>query len=132
MKYKILIFAALINITFNANASNWKTVSVSDTGDTRYVDVDSLITEKNTINFWVLTEYAKSQISDSKIFKSSKDKLVVNCITKEFGMLLRIDYEKPKGNGEVVNFSRYSGQLDAVAPGTVGETLLNFSCSNKK
>lgn len=134
MHLKILLIPLLLALSPITQAADWVFVSSSDDGTKYYIDVENITKDKKMINYWVLAELpASERISDgSKTFKSKKDKHIANCQTKEFGIEFQVNYSGSMGTGNTVNFMRYSGALDPIPPGTVGEKIINFACSIAK
>ena len=131
MKLKTLLIATTLFITSNsASAVNWVYVTEGEKS-TVYIDTDSLVRKKNTIEVWQLidcTEYQYTSEYPSKKYLSLKDYCSYNFTERTSDVLSISLYSDHFGGGESIeshDFPR-SKNPSRIIPGTVGERIMEF------
>lgn len=100
-----------------------------------FVNVKSVVKQGEYRKAWTLWEYKEPrQTSDYKksSYNSEKSLTYVDCGTKRTATTQNIRYADSLGSGEVVtteSLKFFPTMLDDVAPGTIGEAVLEYACS---
>lgn len=127
-------FVALCAPIAGALASNWVTVSRSDTGTLIEVDLDSIRSSGGKVKAWTRWSHNTPQeVKHSyppKTYTSSKDLAVYNCYERSSAVIQSTSYSQ---SGEVVD-SRSGADVPSayseVVPDSVGESILDAVCGN--
>ena len=124
MKIKIFIIQALLIISFNSYGE-WKFHNSSSKGDTFYIHTDSIVNDKQYVNFW----YLKSYLVPSKYGDfSAKVNVKGDCSKSRLKYLVHVWYEEPMGKG-LGERSNKESEWEYPASDSVGIDLLNDACN---
>ena len=122
-----LILLALLSLTFNAEASDWKLAGYADSEATKdqflYYDTESIIKNNGTVKFWV------KAIERKELDKALNSKKLKKTYIDETGQKIAAYYAPP-----IYSTKRYQKYLsdqkvyfDSVLENTLYETVVNRS-----
>ena len=124
MKIKIFIIQALLIISFNSYGE-WKFHNSSSEGDTFYIHTDSIVNDKQYVNFW----YLKSYLVPSKYGDfSAKVNVKGDCSKSRLKYLVHVWYEEPMGKG-LGERSNKESEWEYPTPDSIGIDLLHEACN---
>lgn len=131
MRLKALLVITLLFLNSNtASAVNWVYVTEGEKS-TVYIDTDSLVRKKNTVEVWQLidcTEYQYTSEYPNKKYLSIKGYCSYNFTERTSDVLSLSLYSDHLGGGEVVESHDYphSKNQSRIIPGSIGESIMNF------
>ena len=120
-KLLILLFSLLIS--FNSYGE-WREVARSTSGDTFYVEQNTIRENNGYVYSWILIEYAKS--SDGMM--SSKIYTQFDCGVFRFKDLAFVSYNQSMGNGEIRNEFTPPDDWRYPMSKTMDYAVLDFVC----
>ena len=127
---RLLTTIVLFLVCCAANAE-WRFVSTDDTGDKYYADPATKKRTGNIVRIWTLVDYVKKPLVSHGIAAHSiRGYMQFDCNERSSLLLDMTAFNGNMGKGEIV----LSGPMPAdrakefVAPGTNGNTMLNFAC----
>ena len=135
---KATLFSILILFSINGFAFNWKEVGKSISGDTLYVDTDSVKKINDAVYFWSLMDYLEPfgtiQLTPRKyVFSYSKiSKEKVNCEEDKLTTLSSTSYTRQMGKGRVINELGPNKKPSYFGPDTFISTAMEFVCDYAK
>ena len=126
MKIKIFIIQALLIISLNSYGE-WKFHNSSSKGDTFYIHTDSIVNDKQYVNFW----YLKSYLVPSKYGDfSAKVNVKGDCSKSRLKYLVHVWYEEPMGKG-LGERSNKESEWEYPTPDSIGIDLLHEACNTE-
>ena len=128
----LLAIVAAATTPAHAAAADWQFVTrvpeprLSDI----YIDTRSLASSAGGYkDAWVRTEFAQAKSFRRMHAYSSLEKVAVDCRRRKLGTSERILYSRRSLQGDVVDTWKTRGDLENVAPETVGEAILEAICA---
>jgi len=106
--------------------AEWTAVSESVSGNTWYIDIDTVKENNGYVYYWGLSDLIKPTSRDHLSFKSLRE---ADCdIPRKYRSLSYVFYNQPMagGNGDAQKAS--SDEWKYPSPNTVGDTLTNAAC----
>ncbi len=123
IKTTILIVSSLL-LYKSATASNWKLVDES-MKSSKFIDIESIKIENNTVTFWVKTVYKNIQDFRGIKYKSDRAYIHINCKEKTMGSTKIVRYNSDE---EAVFMGDYPLKLTPIIPDSYGEFLFKLQC----
>lgn len=108
----------------------WYPAILSENNNTYFYDPNSIRRSGDVVTYWEMVDYAKPLIVGTLAIASTRSKVAQNCQNRSFIVTDLIDYDGPRGAGNIVNIelARTSTWRD-VPPGSVGEGLIQKVCN---
>ena len=134
---KFILFLLLISLSSHGLAENWKQFGQSKSGNTFYIDVDSIKIYKEHIYYSTLINYPKitkiGTFSDISEYK-------VDCVSQKQTWLSYKIYSQPMAQGEVVTngipvWNHYGSTLNEtryLEPGSLEQRISLYVCDFAK
>lgn len=123
------ILLSLLFFSSNLIASNWVEVFVSNTtGNSFYVDVDSIEKNKGFTYFWALSNFTEP-VGESR-YLSAKVKWKADCKEKKRKKLGVFIYKQNNAKELLDSFRGFGWQYPV--PKTIGYAQLKFACDRSK
>ena len=126
MKTKLLLITGLLILSF-CSYGEWEFHNSSSEGDTFYIHTDSIVNDKQYVNFW----YLKSYLIPNKFGDFSA---VVNvkgdCVSLKLKYLVHVWYPEPMGKG-LGQQSNSESEWESPTTDSVGIDLLSVACNHK-
>jgi hypothetical protein len=134
-RIKHFLLMALLGFLAEPAHSEWVKVMASiETGQTVYVDQDSIHRHGDLVEMWTLYDYKNSQRAGQDEYMSRKVQNEFNCAQEVRRMLAVTEFSGNMGNGKVVyekpSLLSAEPRWTRAQPG-VGETLLKIACGKK-
>ena len=121
---KIILITFFMFVSF-AHASNWVLVTESVSGESFFVDKQSIVYSGNEVSYWQKVNYTtRSKKGDL----SSKENWSVNCRTRESNLTYLITYSDVNNNGTMTDSFKVPTDWRPVSPDSVSSTILKFVC----
>lgn len=127
---KKLLLAILLTIISTSAMAEWTLIDISDIA-VFYHDTKSVKKDGSKTTIWELFDYKSPDKSQGFTSLSQKAKYVYDCKNESKKILYSISYEGNMGEGKVVktfNWSNGDSIDTAIAPDTIGETLMKAAC----
>jgi len=107
--------------------SHWQELGTTDTGSTWYLALDSIKKIDGFVNYWYMRDYAPNE----KMGPIRSEKILVqgDCSAQRINRISYHSYKKPKGIDIEMSFDTEAPEWQTVASKTIGEFVLNLSCS---
>lgn len=125
---KLLIFLFSILISFNSYGEWIEIAEVASSGDTFYIDDQTINERGGYVYFWTLQDNVKpddyGDLSGIAYYEG-------DCIKKRFKYLSLTFYSQPMGAGNSTT-EGVDNQWEYTPPGSIGETLLYYVCDYVK
>ena len=122
MKKLLLLFSILIS--FNSYGE-WEEIGESVSGDTYYIDTDTIKEHEGYVYWWVLNDYLEPNESGSM---SNKTYSQGDCVVNRFKWLSLIEYKQPMGEGSSEIITTLPEEWGYPPPDSVGGGLLKYVC----
>jgi hypothetical protein len=113
--------------------AQWKYSGSSDNFDS-YIDYSRIKTEGRYKSIWTLTDFKSPQTFQSKQYKSSIRKNLIDCQASRSQTVARFDYPEQMGSGAVVfsaNYQLLESDWEYFPPNSVGDGFINIACGRK-
>ena len=125
MKLIALIFLCLPP---TAIAQSW--VKVNETPEAEfYIEMSSLKRNGPTVTYWAMQNKKPiSQLISPSKELSTKFRVIQNCSSEEYRITFYADYEKPMGEGKVINSNSLDVKPTPNIPGTSGYEDMKIVC----
>ncbi len=124
---KLLIGLAL-SVMATAAHAEWVLVSTSADGNKTYAESTTKKRTGNMVRMWEILDYAKPTVFKGKAYQSDRDFVQYDCVESTVQNLQLVLFAGKMATGEIVGSENTPGNKSFVAPGTVGNTMLNFAC----
>ena len=128
MKSLLTIFILLFTLMFSSTSyAEWKKVTVSESGDTFYVDFERVRNHEGYLYFWALNDYLKPNKWEDLSFKVYYQG---DCTLFRMKPLTYVFHKQPMGggNGESIQPKGERRDWQYPNPSSVIETLLQTVC----
>lgn len=116
----------------SAQAVEWSYVGETDPGDAsfvQYIDRETIRRNGNTARAWTLRDYARPQTKSYATYSSSLNLDEYDCTEQRARDLQISVFSGNMASGGVVNSADYNTEeWSYVAPGTIGESLMEAAC----
>jgi len=126
---KLLIGLALSVMATAAQAQvQWVFVTENSRGDKFYADLSTKRRTGNVVRMWEVTDLAKPDVIKGKASYSDRAYTQNDCAERSRQILQIALFSGKMASGDLVASENQPSDKNFVAPGTVGETILNFAC----
>ena len=125
---RILLIGLTLSVVATAAQAQWVLVTVGDNGDKFYADPTTKSRSGNVVRIWALQDYLKPDVIFGKLSYSDQVYLRFDCVERTRQILQENAFVGRMGTGESLGSSAKPGNKSFVAPGTAGNTMLNFAC----
>jgi len=107
-------------------AGDWKIIQ-NDDESTTYLDIDSIIVEGTTREYWEKTLYKKPQNlkEPGTTFSSTKSQFIIDCPKRTFSLIETILYNS---SGEIVYTFKEGSKSNPIPPDALGEKIRKAIC----
>ena len=121
---KLIAAAALVMAATPAFAVNWVYVGARSSGTDFYYDADTIVRSGNQVTVWEKWDHSRD-----KTYKEREQRVRYryDCAERTSTLLHAIIYY-PDGTSRAVTFATYEQETEPLAPGTVGEAVLEAVC----
>ena len=125
---KFLVFVISCFSIFNAYAnSNWVRLGTNVSGDTYFIDTNSIQKSGDSHTFWVKTNF-ETRTSGGDL--SAKAQRTINCSTRELISRHFIFFDDTNNNGRITsNFSAQNKNWAPISPDSVNWGFYAFLCN---
>lgn len=132
---RIILVLLVLSCSVGLAQAEWKKLIDSPTfgGLTVYVEPTSVRVEKGSglVKLWILYDYQTGQGGFQARFLSLKMQREYDCTQERSRMLAQSLFGGNMAKGDVI-YEAPEGTWISVGPGTIGQSLLGFACSNSK
>ena len=128
MKKLGIIAAALASTVALASPvfAEWTEATESVSGNTYYIDYDTIKENDGYVYFWDLTDYLKPGETGTLSAKSLNE---IDCdIPRKFRILSVVFYKQPMASGSVNSSSNDASEWIYPSPNSVADTMANAAC----
>ena len=134
-RMKKLLLIALLGLTAEPAHAEWIEVMADvDTGQTVYVDQETIHRNGDVVDMWTMYDYKSVQRAGKDQYLSRKVQNEFNCRQEVRRMLSVAEFSGNMGKGKIVyekgSLLSADPRWTRVQPG-VGETLLKLACGKK-
>ena len=128
MKNLLIIFTLLFSIMFSYKSfAEWSKVTISDQGNTYYVDYERIRKNNGFVYFWTMSDYLKPNylgVFSAKVYMEGDCKLFRQKYLSD------IYYNGQMGTGEITSTSNVPDkEWTYPSPNSVDEIILKSVCS---
>ncbi len=135
MKYllnKTLVIFALLLLPIMANAQTW--VKIVETPELEYyIDRSSIKKNGSIVTYWTMhNKKLATLLTQTSSDYSTKYKVIQDCKNEESKMVYLASYEKPMGEGKVLESRSWDGPPTPNIPGSIGYMEMKYVCSSNR
>ncbi len=121
------LFLALVMVAVSGGAwAQWVEVSANERGTVFYVDPTTIKQNGNLRRYWMLTNLAKADKDGDLSYRALAE---VDCKEERTRRLQEDYFRAPMASGQGSGGLSSPTEWRYVAPGTSGESLMKFVCS---
>lgn len=115
-----------------ANAQVWEKIIETPERDI-YIDKSSVKRNGSTVTYWSMhNKKLATLVNQSSSDYSSKYKVIQDCKNEESKMVYFATYDKPMGEGKVVESGNWDGKPTPTIPGSVGYIEMKYACNSNR
>ena len=132
---RIILVLLVLSCSVGLAQAEWKKLIDSPTfgGLTVYIEPTSVHVDKGSglVKLWILYDYKTGQEGFPARYLSLKLQRQYDCKQERARMLAQSLFGGNMAQGDVI-YESTDGEWISVGPGTIGQALLGFACSNSK
>lgn len=125
---KLLILTLTFLCMHPVYAVTWSRVGGAG-AQTMYLDQDNFTRDGDIVGYWLLHDFSKPLLQNSRVTKSAKIHYSGNCSNNTGGTGVEVYYSESMGKGEVVSTNQRKAEFYPQMPKSVGENVLSLVCT---
>ena len=126
-----LFLIALLVLSSGPAYAEWVLVDANNSGETVYVDPDTIRRKGDLVKMWALYDFKTIQAVWDTSFFSRESQREYDCIEERTRRLALTYFSGNMGSGTVVYSDADEQKWEPVQPGSVGEALRKVACDKK-